>query len=363
MTSICCISDCHLGYRHRLKLQRLRDYENAFNEAINKAIELNPDLLILGGDMFHHSRPDPKSMQILIKRLLKLADSVPIILCIGNHEIETHLGSAYTPIFSDIHKDIHVLTTENPHITLELDNKSIGIHGFQYIRNRRIAEETLEKISEEISGNDYNILCMHQAIEHYLEPYEISIKALRQAASRYDLILLGHVHKYQPVREISDVTPAFYMGSTERISFNEWQNENGFLLFSNFKFQNPEFIPVKSARMGVIKENIGKKKPAEINAFIKEIIQENLDTNCLQISIDVEIEGDYFDICHDWDNRYKEFTILDVSVMPKISREIISLERLEIGEKIFDEYFEKMGLKDKEDLKGLCERLYEKYGT
>jgi len=363
MTSICCISDCHLGYRHRLKLQRLRDYENAFNEAINKAIELNPDLLILGGDMFHHSRPDPKSMQILIKRLLELADSIPVILCIGNHEIETHLGSAYTPIFSDIHRDMHVLTTENPHITLELDNISIGIHGFQYIRNRKIAEETLEKISEDISENDCNILCMHQAIEHYLEPHEISLKALRQVASKYDLILLGHVHKYQKIREIFDVTPAFYIGSTERISFNEWQNENGFLLFRNFEFRKPEFIPIKSARMKVVRENLGGKKPDEINAFVEKIIHENMDINCLQIAIDSEIEGDYFDIWHDWDTRYKEFTILDVSIAPKLSREIISLDRLEIGEKIFDEYFEKMGLKNKEDLKGLCKKLYEKYGA
>jgi DNA repair exonuclease SbcCD nuclease subunit len=363
MTSICCISDCHLGYRHRLKKQRLRDYANAFNDAIDKVVELSPSLLILGGDMFHHSKPDPKSMQTLVKRLMKFADSIPVVMCIGNHEIETHLGSTYTPILSDIHENIHVLTTESPHIVLEFNDKRVGIHGFQYIRNRKLAEETLEKISEEISGNDYDILCIHQAVEHYLEPCEISIRAVREIAAKYDLILLGHVHKHQQIKEISDVAPAFYVGSTERISFNEWQNQNGFLIFRDFQFRKPEFMPVKSAGMRVIKENLGKMKPADINDSVEKIIRENLDVNCLQIAIDAEIDGDYFDICHDWDNRYKEFTVLDVSVAPKLLGGGVSLERLEIGERIFDDYFEKMCLNDKADLKDLCERMYEKYGT
>ncbi len=363
MTSICCISDCHLGYRHRLKLQRLRDYENAFNEAIDRASELRPDLLILGGDMFHHPRPDPKSMQTLIKRLLEIADSLPIVLCIGNHEIETHIGSSYTPIFSDIHENIHVLTTENPHITLKLDNKTVGVHGFQYIRNRQKAEEKLEDISKDVSGNDYNILCIHQAIEHYLEPCEISMKTLRQVAPAYDLILAGHVHKHQQIKEISDITPAFYIGSTERISFNEWQNKNGFLLFRDLGFYDPEFIPVKSAKMRVVRENPGEISPGEINAFVEKTIQENQHINCLQIIVDARIKGDYFDIWHNWEDRYREFTILDVSIAPDISEDIMSLERLEISEKIFDEYFDKLGWGDREDLKILCKRLYEKYGA
>ncbi len=363
MTSICCISDCHLGFRHRLKVQRMKDYEKAFNEALDKALSYEPILLIFGGDTFHHIRPDPKSMQTVVKRIREIADSIPCVFSIGNHEIETHLGSSYIPLLSDMHENIHVLTSESPHKYFKIDGRKLGVHGFQYIRNKKIAEEKLEEITAQISEDDINILCIHQAIEGCLEPHEISLTQLRQSAEKYDLILSGHVHKHQPITEISDITPAFYIGSTERISFNESENETGFLLFTNFDFQKPRFIQINSATMKVIKKDLGRKKPSEINKDIEKIIEENQHIACLRLTLSAEIDGDYFDVFHDWDERYPEFTILDVSLIPASGDETISLERLEINEKIFDEYFEKRGIGDKEELKSLCKELYQKHSN
>lgn len=364
MKTICCVSDCHLGFRHRLKKQRLRDYEKAFNEALDKALTHNPSLLIFGGDLFHHPRPDPKSMQVAVKRLLSIADSVPCVLCIGNHEIETYIGSSYTPIFSDIHENIHVLTSENPHCVFEVDGMTVGVHGFQYIRDRKLAEEALKQVSSEISGNDYNILCIHQGIERYLEPHEISFSALRHVAEKYDLILSGHFHRHQPIQEVSDITPAFYIGSTERISFNESMNVNGFLVFRDFLFNRPEFISVESASMRVFRESLGKKTPLEINKSVERIIEENRDCSCLRVSLSAAIDGDYFDVFHDWDNRYPNFTILDVSIIPESLNKSVSLNVLDLNDDaVFDEYFEKMGFSDREGLKDLCKEMYKKYGN
>lgn len=363
-TVICCISDCHLGYRHRMKQQRLRDYESSFKEALSRAMALEPEILIFGGDLVHHTRPEPKSMQIVLQNLMRIAESTNIVMCIGNHEIEGHLGTTYTPIFSDLHKNIHVLTTENPHTRLEIYGRSIGFHGFQYLRDRKLAEGTLKKISDEIpefSENDINILCIHQAIEHYLNPFEISLKALREVAPKFDLILSGHVHRHQEIREISDLTPAFYIGSTERISFNEWQNPNGFLVFRNLDFQNPEFIRINSANMKKISKDIGRKTPDETNLYIEELIKENLSQKCLQIDLNAEIQGDYFDIRHDWENSFKEFTILDVNVIPRIRENEIKIEKFKINSNVINEYFEKSGMKDRKELKELCIDLYKKY--
>jgi DNA repair exonuclease SbcCD nuclease subunit len=363
MTSICCISDCHLGYRHRLKVQRLKDYEASFNEALDSALKLSPSLLIFGGDILHHTRPDPKSMQVLIKRLITAADSVPCIFCIGNHEIETNLSSSYTPIFSDLHKNVHVLTTENPHILLELDGKRVGVHGFQFTRDRKMAEENLEKITAEVSDNDVDILCLHQAVEGYLEPHELSLSALRSVADKYDLILSGHVHKHQILSEMTDVVPAYYIGSTERVSFNESNNVTGFLAFKDMDFAHPKFVPVDSAPMRVVKADLGKKTPAEVNSRIKQLIEENPNIKCLQISVSVDVVGDYFDIVHDWESVYPNFTILDVSVSSTATENHISLDRLEISEAIFDEYFEKTGMGNRTELKEMCRTLFRKYGA
>ena len=361
MVSICCVSDSHLGYRHRLKLQRLRDYEKAFVDSMNKVIELKPELFILGGDIFHYPRPDPRSMYIFLKKILEIADSTEIVICIGNHEIEGHLGTAYAPIFSELHKNINVLTTDNPHINLKIDGEEIGVHGFQYIRDRKVAEETLIDISNEVDENCHNILCIHQGIEKYIDPFEISIKTLRDISNKYDLILSGHLHKHQRIEEVFDITPAFYIGSTERISFNEWNNKNGFLVFREFEFNNPEFIEIKSADMGVIRKILGKKTPSEINSYIDTIIRENIDKKCLQIVIEAEIRGDYLDILQDWELRYPEFTILDVNVIPKTYETDIEFTGIEINRRLLEEYFEKTGLKDRKDLMELCIRLYERY--
>ena len=47
---LACVSDCHMGYRHRFKTQRLRDYEAAFNDAVGKAMESEPDVVLFLGD-------------------------------------------------------------------------------------------------------------------------------------------------------------------------------------------------------------------------------------------------------------------------------------------------------------------------
>jgi DNA repair exonuclease SbcCD nuclease subunit len=363
MNNLCCISDCHLGYRHRQKVQRLKDYEAAFKEALDAAAKLSPALIIFGGDILHHTRPDPLSMKTLITRLMETADSVPCVFSIGNHEIETSLSSSYTPIFSDIHPNVHVLTTENPHIILEVGGKKVGIHGFQYIRDRKMAEEKLEEISSEPSENDVDILLLHQAVEGYLSPYEISLSALRQAADKYDVILSGHVHAHQQIKEMADMTPSYYIGSTERVSFNEAGNETGFLVFEDFSFADPKFVPVHSAKMRAVKADLGKKTPQELNSAIRSLIEQNSDAECLQVAVTADVVGDIFDVVHDWDSIYPNFTILDVSASSTAAENNISLDRLEINENIFDEYFEKMGLSDKTELKEKCKALFREHGA
>ena len=357
--TICCISDCHLGYLHRLKKQRQEDYENAYKEAMEKALAEKPALIIFGGDLFHHSRPDAASMKLLIKTMMDAAASTQIVLCVGNHEIDGNIKTAYVPLFSDLHDNIHVLTAENPHIQLALDGKKVVIHGFHFLRNKEQAEETLKKITAEVAtGGDVNILCLHQAVEGSLSPFEISLKALKEAAPKYDLILLGHVHKHQ---KIDMQTPAYYIGSTERVSFNESENKTGFLVFRDYKFGSPEQVPVSTPIMRRIKQDLGKKTPAEINSHVKRLIEENRDVKCLQITLDVEITGDYFDVKYDWEAEYPDHTVLSVSIAPKIREEAVTLESMRLDRSLIDEYFEKTGLATRKDLKDLCIAAYEKY--
>ncbi len=57
------LSDLHLGFRNYQRQtptgvnQREADVAFAFRKAIDKTIELRPDLILVGGDVFHSVRP------------------------------------------------------------------------------------------------------------------------------------------------------------------------------------------------------------------------------------------------------------------------------------------------------------------
>jgi len=359
MVSIACISDCHLGYRHRFKTQRLEDYVNSFNEAVEKALEKNPDVIVILGDLVHHSRPDPVTLRHAIKKLIEISQKKHVIMCIGNHEIEGHLSTTYTPIYSDIHEKIHVLTTENPHVVLNIRGKKIGFHGFEFMRSRERAEEMLDKISGEPLEGEVNILCLHQAVEKYLSPHEISIRALRDVAPKYNLILLGHVHKHDKIAELEDITPAFYVGATERVSFNEAENTTGFMVFHK-DFASPEYIPVESAPMRSLRIKVDSKSPEEVNSTVRSVIEENKDCKLLRIEVESDLSS--IDFKSDWSELGEQFTILDVVLSPKESESDVMFEKINFSEELIREYFQKTGAKDKE-LEDLCVQLFQKHGA
>lgn len=111
-----------------------------------------------------------------------------------------------------------------------------------------------------------------------------------------------------------------------------------------------------------IKEDVGKKTPAEINEHIKKLIEANPDVRCLQISLEADVAGDSFDIRYDWEKDYPQYAILSVSILPKIGNEVIKIEKTQIDPKVIEEYFEKKGMGARKDLRDECVRFYEKYG-
>jgi DNA repair exonuclease SbcCD nuclease subunit len=357
MARLAFIGDCHLGYRHKFRAQRLRDYAASFDDAVGKALILRPDVMVFLGDIVHHPRPDPVTLRTVLRKLIEVAQRCPVVVCIGNHEIEGHLGTAYPPLFGDVHENISVLTTESPHVILEVGGRKVGFHGFEYIRGRERAEEALKKVSAEREG-DVNVLCLHQAVERYGSPHEISLAALREAAPRFDLVMCGHIHRHQPIREVSDLAPAWYCGSTERISFNESENPTGFMFFDG-DLAKPSFVETQSAPMTLVRRDF-RGTPAEANRLIEGLIREN-PAKLLKIELSAELEGDTLDLRRDWSAFEDGRTVLEVSVSLGADEEDVRLEKVQLNEDLIREYFDKSGNRNRE-LEELCVGLFRKYG-
>ena len=330
-------------------------------EAVDKALSFNPSVIVFGGDLLHHPKPDPVSIRAVIKGLLKAARRTNVIVVIGNHEISGHLGTTYAPLYSDIHENIHVLTTDSPKTSIEVSGRKIVFHGFQFLRNRELAEKTLREVAGGLAGGDVNVLCIHQAVEKYLEPHEISLSCLREVASGFDLILLGHVHKHQRINEVFDVCPAYYVGSTERVSFNEWENPTGFMVFNDMEFREPRYVEVSSAGMKKIRIKLSGKTASEVNVFIKSKIEENTHFPLLSLEVAADVSGDMLDVRKNWSEDYPDATILEVNVTTPQDEQDITIERVNLSGDTIREYFEKTGVKD-ELLQSTCINLFEEYG-
>ena len=92
------LSDIHLGYRQYQRLtagginQREADVAGTFRRAIDAVIELRPDLIVVGGDVFHSVRPSNPSILHAFAQFSRLRSALPetvIVMVAGTIATET----------------------------------------------------------------------------------------------------------------------------------------------------------------------------------------------------------------------------------------------------------------------------------
>src|SRR3954463_12603344 len=98
------LSDLHLGFRQYQRLtprginQREADVAQSFTRAIDKTIEIAPDVVLVAGDVFHQVRPTNSAIvhaYVQFARLRAALPSAEIIMVAGNHDTprSTETGS------------------------------------------------------------------------------------------------------------------------------------------------------------------------------------------------------------------------------------------------------------------------------
>ena len=89
-------SDLHLGFRQFQRTTasginlREHDVARAFSAAIAKAIELRPDLVLIGGDVFHTVRPTNPAILHAFAQFSRLVQELPdaiVVIAAGNHDL------------------------------------------------------------------------------------------------------------------------------------------------------------------------------------------------------------------------------------------------------------------------------------
>jgi hypothetical protein len=217
------LSDLHLGFRQYQRLtpgginQREADVARSFQTAIDRTIELQPDLVLVGGDVFHNVRPtNPAIVHAFLQfsRLRAALPNAPVVIVAGNHDTPraAETGSILR-LFREL--GIHVAFSDPERFHLrELD---VAVLAVPDIVGKRPA------LTPDPEAR-YNVLLLHGEVQGMLPAHvasadraalEIPLSELGAAA--WDYVALGHYHVYRQIEP-----NAYYSGSIDYTSANTW---------------------------------------------------------------------------------------------------------------------------------------------
>lgn len=252
-------ADLHLGYaQYGLEVRR-QDFDDAFNEIVDKTIELKPEFMIVAGDLFHQPRPSNVTLENAIRSFKRLRDAgIPVLAVDGSHDSAPNSITSTILYPLDSAGLIHHLPRHEGACWRK--NGVCYVYGIPNYRTKHKTEEVLPAFMEQnVPSPDpsvSNIFVFHGAIDlagvkpPYIEA-ELSPKLVPDGFGYY---AGGHVHE-QYLGKFKDGLLA-YSGCIETVDYEEGNYKKGFYhVHVNEKGQfQPEIVELQSPRKFVVLE-------------------------------------------------------------------------------------------------------------
>ena len=252
-------ADLHLGYaQYGLEVRR-QDFDDAFNELVDKTIELKPDFMIIAGDLFHQPRPSNVTLENAIRSFKRLRDAgIPVLTVDGSHD------SAPNSITSTIlyPLDSSGLIHHLPRHEGACWRKSgvCYVYGIPNFRSRHKTEEALPAFlqlnppaPDPALGS---VFVMHGAVDlpNVNSPFEAELSP-QLIPDGFDYYAAGHVHQRYLGKFKTGLLA--YSGCTETVSYDETQcNKSFYHVHVNEKGEfQPEIVELTSPRKFVVFEH------------------------------------------------------------------------------------------------------------
>lgn len=257
------IGDCHLGcWRdERLELHNL----NAFEKAIDIAIEKKVDAILISGDIFDVPLP---SLQIIIKAMKKLRfvveKGIKIYAIAGSHDISINLGAINLLEESAIIKNVDYEKSEKiEDFFEEIGEYCLFVIGLSGKRRGREVEQLndlkafLEKHQYEIKRKEeeienkgkkiIKILLFHSTVDELNNlnlKFEMNSVSIDQLPKNFDYYALGHLHTINLLEKFGKFY--VYPGPTFPTNFEELERlKECYCFIFDFKNKKIEKIPLK----------------------------------------------------------------------------------------------------------------------
>jgi len=213
------------------RFERRQDHLKCFEEVIEYATKNRPDFLLLAGDVFDTVRPGNLVRAKVMEDLKALHDlGVRILAVSGDHDTPkvAEEGSSPLAVYGN---SGYVHFFENPsEFTVRrfsVDGLNVEVGGMSRNPLLPSSEDPLAKTPIHLSS-DANIILTHYPVEGFVGySRDDPVIKLVSFPENCQLACVGHFHSYQS-KELQHTT-IIYPGSTERASFQEENEEKGFV--------------------------------------------------------------------------------------------------------------------------------------
>jgi DNA repair exonuclease SbcCD nuclease subunit len=283
-------ADLHLGYRayHRTNPHginiRESDVARAFRETLDRVAEIQPQLFLIAGDIFHTVRPSNAAIADAFRQFSRFCSGAPetqVVIVAGNHDSPkaAEIGSILR-LFDEI-DGVHVVHHEGKRLHFpELDAAVLSLPHSELISETRLAIEPDDSV-------DHNILLAHAEVDDQRLKLLMDFGAAKLSsdaidADQWSYVGLGHYHvRSRLARNM------YYAGAIERTSLNIWAEADnardekedtwreaawgkGFIEL-DLESGKPEFHVLESPRPVIDLDPIfeGEREPEELNEAIE----------------------------------------------------------------------------------------------
>lgn len=220
------LSDLHLGFRQFQRQtpaginQREADVAASFTRAVDRIIALAPEVVLIGGDVFHQVRPTNTAILHAFNQFARLVQALPttkVVIAAGNHDMPRSTETICILRLFAAPLGIYVADREARRFTF--DDLGLAV----------LAVPDLPPGTVDLSPDPayrHNVLVLHGEIqgalpqaERHEHPDRAALRIPRDEITRpgWDYVALGHYHVYSRIAD-----HVFYSGSLDYTSTNPW---------------------------------------------------------------------------------------------------------------------------------------------
>jgi exonuclease SbcD len=320
-------ADLHVGMENYGRLDpttgtssRVRDFLDRLDEVIDYALEHDADLAIFSGDAFKNRDPEPTQQREFASRIKRLANSVPTLLLVGNHDMPGMAAKANSlDIFRALEvpdvvvgykSDSRVIETRRGPVFLAwipypmrnrlLSREEHAGKSIEELENalRKVVSDLVEDLEKEADSYDMpRVLAGHFSVAEAEFGSERSVMLGRDVAvflstladPRWDYVALGHIHKHQ-VLNPDRYPPVVYSGSLERIDFGEEDQEKGFCWVDLARDKTTwRFVPVEARSFHTLHVD-AREAPDPTAAVLAELEGLSLEGAIVRVIVQLQTE-------------------------------------------------------------------------